>query len=129
DDAFSPFTPGEIAAARGDATPAPDEGEPVSPIPVDAPAPPQQHFKHGAPTATWTYREAGGAELFRILRFDFPDRRKEFCPLTLWRNAKGLHWRWKALPSPRPLYGLDQLADRPDAPVIVCEGEKSADAA
>jgi hypothetical protein len=129
DDAFSPFTPGEIAAARGDATPAPDEGEPVSPIPVDAPAPPTQHFKHGEPTATWTYRDAGGAELCRILRFDFPDRRKEFCPLTLWRNTKGLRWRWKALTAPRPLYGLNRLADRLDLPVIICEGEKSADAA
>ena len=31
--------------------------------------------------------------------------------------------------TPRPLYGLDRLAARPDAPVIVCEGEKAADAA
>ena len=31
--------------------------------------------------------------------------------------------------APRPLYGLDRIASRPDAPVIVCEGEKAADAA
>jgi putative DNA primase/helicase len=43
--------------------------------------------------------------------------------------AKGLRWRWKGLPSPRPLYGLDRLAERPDAPVVICEGEKAADAA
>ena len=30
---------------------------------------------------------------------------------------------------PRPLYGLDRLAKRPDAPVLVCEGEKDTDAA
>ncbi len=106
-----------------------DEGELVSPVPADAPPPPTQHFKHGEPTGTWIYRDASGAEHCRILRFDFPDGRKEFCPLTLWRNAKGLHWRWKAIPAPRPLYGLDRLASRPDAPVIVSEGEKSADAA
>lgn len=31
--------------------------------------------------------------------------------------------------APRPLYGLDRLATRPDAPVLVCEGEKAVDAA
>jgi putative DNA primase/helicase len=30
---------------------------------------------------------------------------------------------------PRPLYGLDALADRPAAPVVLCEGEKAAEAA
>src|SRR5262249_54450461 len=29
----------------------------------------------------------------------------------------------------RPLYGLEELADRSFAPVVVCEGEKSSDAA
>ena len=33
------------------------------------------------------------------------------------------------VPAPRPLYGLDTLAQRPDAPVLVLEGEKAADAA
>ncbi len=128
-DKYSPLTPEEIAAAQDIAARAPDDGELVSPVPADAPPPPTRHFDNGEPTATWFYRDASGAELCRILRFDFPDRRKEFCPLTLWRSAKGLRWRWKALPAPRPLYGLDRLASRPDAPVIVCEGEKSADAA
>ncbi len=58
-----------------------------------------------------------------------PRATKQFYPLTLWRDEKGLRWRWKAVPEPRPLYGLDRLNARPDALVIVCEGEKSADAA
>jgi len=32
-------------------------------------------------------------------------------------------------PAPRPLYRLPDLTDRPAAPVLICEGEKSADAA
>ena len=32
-------------------------------------------------------------------------------------------------PAPRPLYGLDRLGANPDALVIVCEGEKSVEAA
>jgi putative DNA primase/helicase len=49
--------------------------------------------------------------------------------LSLWRENGRLTWRWKAVPEPRPLYGLDRLAKRPDASVAICEGEKSADAA
>src|SRR5271166_3296170 len=128
-DKYLPLTPDENAAGPAVAARAPEDDELVSPVPADAPPPPTRHFGHGEPTATWTYRDASGAELCRILRFEFPDRRKEFCPRTLWRNAKGLRWRWQALPAPRPLYGLDRLASRPDAPVIVCEGEKAADAA
>ena len=121
--------PNEIEAAPVIAKRALDEGEPVFPVPADAPPTPMRHPSHGEPMATWIYRDANGAELCRILRFDFPDRPKEFCPLTLWRKANRLRWRWKALPAPRPLYGLDRLAARSDAPVIVCEGEKAADAA
>ncbi len=38
-------------------------------------------------------------------------------------------WLWAAPPEPRPLYGLDRLAARLEAPVVVAEGEKAADAA
>jgi putative DNA primase/helicase len=102
-DRYSPLTPDELAAGPAIARRTSDDGELVSPVPADAPPPPTQHFKHGEPAATWIYRDASGAECYRILRFDFRDRRKEFCPLTLWRNARGLRWRWKALCPPRPL--------------------------
>ena len=35
----------------------------------------------------------------------------------------------KAFPTPRPLYNLDKLAERPDDWILVVEGEKTADAA
>jgi len=38
-------------------------------------------------------------------------------------------WHFKRANPPLPLYGLDRLAARPDAPVLVVEGEKAADAA
>ena len=86
-------------------------------------------FRAGRPTGRWTYRDKAGAALFAVLRFDKPDGDKEFRPLTLWRETQGLRWRWKSVPTPRPLYNLHKLAARPDAPVVICEGEKSADAA
>ncbi len=100
------------------------------PIPADAPAPPTTHPKHGQPTSTWTYRDASGQPLFHVYRFDPPDTRKQFCPLCWCRSANGdTAWRWQAVTAPRPLYGLERLAARPSSPVLVCEGEKAADAA
>jgi putative DNA primase/helicase len=107
-----------------------DDGEIVTPIPHDAPPAPATHPKLGKPTMRWAYRNATGSTLFDVLRFNLPDDGKSFLPLTLWRQSDGsLLWKWKGAPPLRPLYGLDRLAARPDAPVIICEGEKSADAA
>jgi hypothetical protein len=106
-----------------------EDGELVSPIPADAPDAPKPHPRFGLPTAAWTYRDAHGAPLFHVLRFDPPGERKQFLPLSLWREAAGLRWRWKGVLSPRPLYGLYRLAALPTAPIVVCEGEKAADAA
>ena len=58
------------------------------------------------------------------------DGKKEFLPYSYGHAAdRKLGWRWKNVPDPRPLYGLELLAQRPHAPVIVVEGEKCADAA
>ena len=74
-----------------------------------------------------TMRPARRCKLFIVSIH--PGAGKQILPGTLWRDEKGLRWRWKAIPSPRPLYGLDKIAARPYAPVIVCEGEKAAEAA
>jgi uncharacterized protein (DUF927 family) len=105
------------------------DGDPILPVPPDAPAIPQAHPELGRPAARWVYRDTAGAPLFEVLRFDQSDGCKEFRPLTLWRDAQGLRWRWKSIPGSRPLYKLDELAKRPEAAVVICEGEKSADAA
>jgi putative DNA primase/helicase len=101
----------------------------VVPVPVDAPAPPCEHFKLGKPSKTWCYRDATGAVLGYVLRFE-TEPKKTFRPLTLWRSVAGgkLEWRWESWRPRRPLYGLQQLAERLSSPVVVCEGEKAADA-
>ena len=102
----------------------------VAPVPADAPPPPSEHFKLGKPSGTWCYRDATGAVLGYVLRFDGAEG-KQFRPLTLWRSAASdkLEWRCESWPPKRPLYGLQSLAARPSAPVLALEGEKSADAA
>lgn len=124
-----PFAPIGGGKANGAAPPAP-QWSILTPIPTDAPPAPARHPKLGEPTARWTYRDASGRTLGFILRFDGRDG-KQFRPLALYAPAAGgaSVWRWEAWPTPRPLYGLDRLASRPSAPVLVCEGEKSADAA
>jgi putative DNA primase/helicase len=135
DDAFERFAPlsEEEKAAGFNASASnahDDEVELVSPIPSDAPVPPETHRALGKPSQLWTYRDASGEPLFHVCRFDPGGERKQFVPLTLWCDSSGaLHWRWKAPPAPRPLYGLDSLSGRGGAPVLVCEGEKATDAA
>ena len=121
--------------AAGPAVPArgPDPAAPPAwtPAPPDAPQPPARHRQHGEPSARWCYRDADGAVLGYVCRFDLPPAEdgsgggKQVLPLVWTPDG----WRWRGLPAPRPLYGLDRLAARPDAPVLICEGEKAADAA
>jgi len=110
------------------------EGEFLSPPPAGMPPQPAQHFKKGKPSRVWTYRDALGHPLFFVMRFDEPAAPgekpdKTFAQLTPWRMGDVLQWRWKGPVDPRPLYGLDRLAAKPSAPVLVVEGEKAADAA
>ena len=60
-----------------------------------------------------------------VARWDRPGGGKEIRPLVL-RDGR---WRQKGINGPRPLYNLPELGERPDAPVLVVEGEKTSDAA
>ena len=80
---------------------------------------------------SWLYRDANGGRLCFIGRYNKADGEKEFWPRTWWKNRKTgeEEWRWKNVPDPRPLYGLELLAQRPNAPVMVVEGEGKCDVA
>jgi len=77
----------------------------------------------------WVYHDKQGNFLCYVHRFDASSGKKEFRPLMLSDTGTGMKWKRKAPIEPRPLYGLDRLAARPDAEVMVCEGEKATDAA
>lgn len=101
----------------------------IMPVPADAPEHPKKHPKHGLPARVDRYLDETGLLNFIVMRFD-GSAGKTFAPLTFCASATGeLSWRWQAPPAPRPLYRCDHLAQRLDAPVLVCEGEKSAEAA
>lgn len=104
----------------------------LMPVPGDAPQPSQSHYKYGEPSMRWEYRNEAGQLLCLVYRFEpkAEGERKQFFPLTYCEDESGKRaWRWQGLPDPRPLYNLDKLAANTSAPVVVCEGEKAADAA
>jgi uncharacterized protein (DUF927 family) len=128
-DRFAPLTDADIAAIPAIEALEADKGECVMPVPAGAPRSPEVHPKLGSLSARWNYRDSSGAALFAVCRFNTSSG-KEIRPLSLWRGRTGrLEWRWKHVPEPRPLYGLSKLAAKPSASIVVCEGEKSADAA
>ena len=78
----------------------------------------------------WHYRDAEGRLLGHVLRFDKEDGSKETRPLVFCEGPDGQgQWRWQMFAAPRPLYGLERLRARMEAPVLLVEGEKTADAA
>lgn len=81
----------------------------------------------GASDHRWEYHDAASELVGVVLRWDSPEG-KQIRPVSL---VDGL-WRLRGMPSPRPLYGLSALIhvlDGSGQPVLVCEGEKAADAA
>jgi hypothetical protein len=76
----------------------------------------------GSRAAEWAYHNAQGEPVGVVVRWDQSDG-KDIRPVA--RHADG--WRIGAMPEPRPLYGLPELAKAKC--VVVCEGEKCADQA
>ncbi|RON48714.1 DUF927 domain-containing protein [Pseudomonas frederiksbergensis] len=130
-------SPGAAQAKPAPAKTKAPEWSAIQPIPDEAMNRcPAKHRQHGAPSKVWIYRDAQGQPLMALYRFDLgPDEdgkpKKVFAPLTWCQRADGqtTQWRWQGLPDPRPLLRLDDLAQRVDVPVALCEGEKAADAA
>lgn len=104
---------------------------PVLPAPDTAGPLPTAHFVRGKPVARWEYRSADGRLLGAVYRFVKSDGGKDVLPVVWARRSDtgAEDWRWMAFgEKDRPLYGLDRLAAKPDATVLLVEGEKCADA-
>lgn len=100
---------------------------PVMPVPVSAPPRPREHPQLGTPTHVYRYTDVEGRACCYVCRWDTrdADRSKTFRPLTYFEHAG---WQWRAPQDVAPWYGLDRLG-APERIVLICEGEKAADAA
>ncbi len=138
---FQPLSLEETAAADaarggvvGTAQRLDDKPVPIVPVPPDAPPIQYRHREHGEPSKAWPYHDAQGRLIGYVCRWDVINSKGEpdkeirpvcYCELGDGRRA----WRSAGMPCPRPLYQLPGILARPDARVLVVEGEKAADAA
>ncbi len=119
---WTPRAPVEqLAPARPDRT--------TSAPPPHAGEPPMTIRGLGAPSRTWAYRDTAGLILGYVARYETDEGKQIRCWTWGARGAEEPGWGCGHWNAPRPLYGLDRLAARPDAFVLVVEGEKAADAA
>jgi DNA primase len=116
---------------------------PIMPVPDDAPevmadngwTMPVWNPKRGKTTRLKLtrldeYLAADGRLLGYVARADITDRETgkvgKWTPTITWCVAPNGDKQWclQAFPDPRPLLGLDHLAAKPSAPVLIVEGEK-----
>ena len=94
------------------------------PAPNDAQVPDFRALFKQEPVDFWDYTDQKGRLIGYTARLEGRDGKKI---LPVIHNGKT--WISEAFPEPRPLYQLPALASRPDAPVLVVEGEKTCCAA
>lgn len=75
----------------------------------------------------WAYHDEDGKAIGWVVRFELPGGKKDVLPLRL-IDGKAKWKGWKS-PESRPIYNLHLLKKRPEAPILIVEGEKTADAA
>ena len=116
---------------------------PLMPVPGDAPdvmadahwTVPVWNPKRNRPTRLKpqrmdAYLDAHGRLLGYVARAEIKDRdsgkSKKWTPTLTWcvSPTGARQWCLQHFPEPRPLLGLDALAAKPDAPVLIVEGEK-----
>ncbi|SFQ62786.1 Uncharcterized protein, DUF927 family [Roseivivax halotolerans] len=105
----------------------------VVPMPTDTALP--DLSRDASCVATYTYRDATGGIVGLVARYERSDPKttkgmsKFYRQVTLWRDPeRGLVFAWRGMGPNRPLYRLTDLLARPEASVIISEGEACADA-
>lgn len=84
--------------------------------------------RFGQPTNYWVYRNKKGIPAALVVRYDPPAPDKK--QYSQWHyNPATLKWVPKSHPDLRPLYNLDKIDRNPASKIVVCEGEKAAEAA
>lgn len=111
--------------------PAPQPWQQIGYQPAGLPEPEIIHPMHGAPSAKWAYQTPDGEIIGYTCRYDKPDGKKDVLPFTWCKHIEtgAEQFRWKGFSMPRPLYGLETINNRPAHPILIVEGEKTADAA
>lgn len=107
-----------------------DQGKAIIPIPKEVLDTLFQHKYLGLPKAIWPYHTSDGEIAMYVCRYIKKNGEKSDLPWTyrVFENGKK-EWATKSIPKPRLLFNLNKLVQNTDKPVMVCEGEKAAEAA
>lgn len=103
---------------------------PIVPMPLDAPEAQFHHYTFGDPKGIYCYTNETGQLCFYVVRFkDNPDGNKNIRPLMFCNLEGKQKWSWEGSLDAAQLYNLKNLVEHSDKPVLIVEGEKTADAA
>lgn len=90
------------------------------------------HYTHGKPAKVWTFFDEKDNIVGYTCRFETKGKKdkteKVVLPYVFATNGTISEWRWKGFDAPRPLYNLHLFKVFPDLPIVISEGEKTADA-
>lgn len=132
---FAPLTPAERAkAAKIRSEVPPDDWAHQVPAPEGMTPPVNPNFGEiGQANRRWVYRTADSEIAFAVYRFDYEkangETAKDTIPMTYGNKNGRVGWHWKGPPAPSVLYRTPELIEDMTRPVLVVEGEKTADAA
>ena len=111
---------------------------PITPVPKETPHPDIEGNKYlnymlkdGAKeTHRHAYRDAEGNLKGYVFRIEKSDGSKITPPLAYCRNERGFKaWKWQGFEKENKTpYGIEKLTQHPNKPILVVEGEKTADA-
>ena len=112
---------------------------PITPVPKEVGAPDVEGNKYlnymlrdnAKVTHTHAYRDETGNLKGYVFRIEKADGSKITPPLAYCENEKGFKaWKWLGFDKENKTpYGIEKLAQNPTKPILVVEGEKTADAA
>lgn len=103
--------------------------QPLPFVPKGIDLPNFDHYKHGEASQIYHYKNAEGQTIGFVCRYDIGQGKKEILPLCYAELEGRKEWRFMGFGKPRPLYNLDAISSYPDMPIMLVEGEKTANAA
>jgi hypothetical protein len=106
------------------------KGMPIMPVPFEYQATLENvTYNNKSPTRIYRYTNEKGQLMFAVLRWDHPGG-KEIRPYCLVTSKAGNPtWMSHGPGQNRVMYNLKAVIDNPDKPILIVEGEKTADAA
>lgn len=95
------------------------------------------HFRYNTkPSGFWAYHNSDGNIISFTCRFDMEDGKKDVLPYSFKQQVSpdgtplgNAVWKWAEVDKPRILYNLHEIVSRHKDPILLVEGEKTADAA